>query len=99
MELHPEVAELAQLLRKIEGLLAKNGSARWSSSISRSRFAIENSDAWGLNTFLGMFGGMGSLNDLVLTRDGQALPAENADLQALLEEAWILGKRLQRETR
>jgi len=46
-----------------------------------------------------MFGGMGSLNDLVLTRDGQALPAENADLQALLEEAWILGKRLQRETR
>jgi hypothetical protein len=43
-----------------------------------------------------MFGGTGSLNDLVLQRDGSPLLQENDELRALLDEAWILADELAR---
>lgn len=97
MELDPEVAKLGHLLRQIEEKLAINGSTHWAAAIGRCRRSVEGSDAWGLHAFLGMFGGMGSLNDVVLTRDGHALANENNVLDALREEAWTLAKKLQRE--
>jgi hypothetical protein len=46
-----------------------------------------------------MFGGMGSLNDLVLHRDGQWLTTENDQLVALRSKAWELADRLRHEPR
>lgn len=97
MQLHPDVARLANLLREIEQLLATHGAAQWATSISRFRDSVEKSDAWGLHAFLGVFGGMGSLNDLVLHRDGEWLTTESDQLQALLTEAWSLASRLNRQ--
>jgi hypothetical protein len=97
MELHPEVAKLASLLRDIEAHLATNSAERWAAMISRCRASVEQSDASGLHGFVAMFGGMGSLNDLVLQRDAQMLVAENDRLQALLSDAWSLATKLQRE--
>lgn len=97
MDIHPDVARLANLLHKLEQHLATNGAEQWATSISRCRASVEKSDAWGLHAFLGMFGGMGSLNDLVLQRDNEMLTAENESLQVLLSDAWSLATRLQRE--
>lgn len=97
MELHPEVAELARRLFRLEEHLAANGAARWATMISRCRLSVERSDAWGLHGFLAMFGGMGSLNDLVLQREGGMLQAENDQLQVLLGAAWNLAEKLKRE--
>lgn len=70
MALHPDVAELARRLGKLEDHLALNGEPHWATAIGRCRASVESSDAWGLGNFMGMFGGMGSLNDLVLHRGG-----------------------------
>ncbi len=77
-------------------MLADNGGAFWSSQVSLARAAIEVSDAWGLQKFLSLLGGMGSLNDYVLYRDDKALVAENNELHQLLGEASGLATNLQR---
>lgn len=87
---HPEVARLVMMLRGIEAHLARHGAPHWAVSVSRSRAAVEASDAAGLRSFLAMFGGSGSLNDLMLERG-------NAALQRMLSAAWSLAARLQRE--
>lgn len=97
MQLHPEIAELADLLRNIEGHLTTHEATHWATLLGRCRACLEKSDAWGLRGFLAMFGGMGSLNDLVLQRDGRVLATENDELRAMLTKAWTLGTRLQHE--
>lgn len=84
-------------MRLVEQHLAAHGAAGWATEISRCRIAIESSDAWGLYRFLAMFGGMGSLNDLVLQRGSQMLVAENDQLQHLLGSAWRLADQLRQE--
>lgn len=97
MQLHPEIAQLADLLRRIEDHLANHEVTQWATMIGRCRVSVEKSDAWGLHGFLAMFGGMGSLNDIVLQRDGRMLTTENDELREMLSKAWTLGTKLQRE--
>jgi hypothetical protein len=99
MTLHPDVEQLAIRLGRLEDHLAKNGASNWATSISRCRAAVENSDARGLGSFMGMFGGMGSLNDLVLHRNGTPMVEENDQLQRLKNDAWSLAHRLHNEAR
>lgn len=88
--LHPEVARFVALLRGLEAHLAAHGAAHWAASIGRSRAVVEASDAAGLRSFLAMFGGSGSLNDLMLE-------GGNAELERMLSTAWKLATKLQRE--
>jgi hypothetical protein len=77
MELHPDVQELADLLARIEALLRTHDASFWADEIGLCRASVEASDAYGLKRFLSMFGGMGSLNDLVLQPGGVPLTTEN----------------------
>lgn len=70
--------------------------AFWARQVSLARTAIEGSDAWGLQKFLSLLGGMGSLNDYVRYRGGDPLVAENDDLHKLLGEATGLATDLRR---
>lgn len=55
------------------------------------------SDAWGLHQLLQSFGGMGSLNDVVL-QSGQAdMRPDNERFQVLLTEAWALANQLKQQ--
>ncbi len=96
MQLHPDVVRLANLLHRLEDHLRDHDAAFWAAKIRRSRASLEKSDASGLRSFLAFFGGMGSLNDLMLQHDGRVLTTENAELRQMLEEAWALGNQLQR---
>ncbi|WP_245511428.1 DUF6966 domain-containing protein [Rhizobium leguminosarum] len=96
VQLHHDVARFAAVLRKLALLLMANGAVFWASHVETCLRAVENSDAWGLRRFKEMFGGMASLNDLVLQRDGSPLLQENDELHALLDEAWILADELAR---
>ncbi|MGG6893736.1 DUF6966 domain-containing protein [Rhizobium sp. BR 315] len=97
MKLHPDVSYFADLLRRIENHLARYEEAQWAAMIGSSRASVERSDTWGVYSFLAMFGGMGSLRDLVLQHDGMILTAESDELYEMLGEAWELGTRLKRE--
>jgi flagellar motor switch protein FliN/FliY len=90
MSLHPDVQRFATLLRKIESLLSEHGEVHWAAKIVACLSSVERSDAHGLYRFLSFFGGMGSLNDVVLSRD-------NDMLRAALSQAWELGNSLARD--
>jgi hypothetical protein len=96
MELHQDVARLSAILGKLVELLAANDAAFWANKIQKCQSAVANSDASGLQRFRGFFGGMGSLNDLILQRGGSPLRRENDELRALLSEGWILADELAR---
>ncbi|WP_429930523.1 DUF6966 domain-containing protein [Agrobacterium vitis] len=99
MELHPDVAEFLHALRDLEHFLADHGEMSWANSIRHAANSVENSDAYGLLKFSSLFGGMGSLNDLVLQKDGRMLTEENDRLSSLRDRAGRLAARLKNECR
>jgi hypothetical protein len=94
MTLHPDVQAFANLLHEIEGVLSEHNEKYWAAQIAHCLTSVERSDAYGLHRFLSFFGGMGSLNDLQLYRDGKPVAVENDQLRALLGQAYEAGRRL-----
>ncbi|WP_432443477.1 DUF6966 domain-containing protein [Rhizobium laguerreae] len=94
MQLHHDVARFATVLKRLALLLTANGAGFWGNHVEACRRAVENSDVWGVRRFQDLCGGMGSLNDLVLQRDGSPLLYENDELHALLSEARVLASEL-----
>lgn len=82
--LQESIDELANMLRRY-------GESHWSEWLPAAAERIEQGDAGALDQLLRSFGGMGSLNDIVLSqRDGSDLRAEewqavNLGLRELLE--------------
>lgn len=97
MSLHPDIARFAQALRELEAHLSAHGASGWAREIARCADLAEQSDFYSVVRFFGLFGGMGSLNDLVLQHDGQILAVENDRLQALLTQSYALADKLRRE--
>ena len=97
--IHPEVQELLDAMRELETFLQHHDEPFWATNIGRCADQLSNSDAYGLERFLSMLGGMGSLNDLILHRDGKWLVVENDQLDALRTKAGGLASALTREIR
>lgn len=96
MRLHPDTQALLDAMRALQRHLEAFDSF-WADQVRRAADGVSNSDAHGLQRFLGFFGGMGSLNDLVLHRDGQPLTVENDELDNLRSKAWSLADSLRHE--
>ncbi len=96
MQLHPEVQALLDAMRALERHL-EGFDVFWTDNMRRAADEVANSDAHGLQRFLGFFGGMGSLNDVVLHREGKPLGWENVKLAALRRKAWNLAHGLRDE--
>ncbi|HWA61161.1 MAG TPA: hypothetical protein VG939_07290 [Caulobacteraceae bacterium] len=96
MKLHPDVEALLAAMRALEQRLAGHADF-WADHVRRAADEVAKSDAHGVQRFLGLFGGMGSLNDLVLHHDGKPLHAENDQLDALRARAWELADALRHE--
>jgi len=62
----------------------------WASALEKFRGEVGNSPNATAARILSMYGGMGSLNDLVLYRNGQPLVAENVELDSLRSELYQL---------
>ncbi|MEJ6784292.1 DUF6966 domain-containing protein [Aminobacter sp. Piv2-1] len=95
----PDVQALLEAMRELQRLLKQNGEDFWSIRVERAADTVARSDAYGLTQFLDLFGGMGSLTDLVLRQDGQPSKAENDRLETLRSNAWALADQLRHETR
>lgn len=94
MNLHPDVQALSTALHELEAYLRIHDGPHWASQVARCATWVDASDHYGVQRFLGLFGGMGSLNDLVLHRDGAWLVAENDHLQTLIRRAYSLADGL-----
>lgn len=97
MKLHPEVQEFSDALHQLKDFLRAHDQTHWADTIAGCVRAVDHSDARGLQSFLALFGGMGSLNDLVLFRKGVVLVSENDRLQDLVGRAWGMATALVRD--
>jgi hypothetical protein len=100
---HPEIQALAELIEKAQALLTKHGEKHWASWLEQDTRRIRNLDLYGIEHFLSAFGGMGSINDLVLHPiNGHLIQesetdAANTELANLLNRASALAKKLYSE--
>lgn len=101
--MHPEIQALAELLDRAQELLTKHGEKHWASWLEQDARRIRNLDLYGVEHLLSAFGGMGSINDLVLhpinghlIQDSET-DAVNTELGNLLDKAYRLAKKLYSE--
>lgn len=98
----PTLQELASALKELATFLRERGE-RWAEPVERSAREVEAGDAHGVRRFLRLFGGMGSINDLVFhPMNNNATADEDVDLvnkhfQSLRSHAWSLATSLLRE--
>jgi hypothetical protein len=95
--------ELAEASDDIVALLKRFGEAEWSTILARDSALIRSGDFYGVERFLRAFGGMGSLNDLVLTGFGDLIvkPSDSSEINSMLStlrgRAYAIARDLARE--
>ena len=97
MPLHPDILRFAIALRELETHLHKHDEPHWANQIAKCAASIEQSDYYGVERFYGLFGGMGSLNDLILHCNDQLRTTANEELQTLLTRSSDMAKALRHD--
>lgn len=69
--------EIKEVLNEMAFLLADCNMSDWSNILLRLRNYIDDDPQDAIYRILNLYGGMGSLNDLVLCKNGQMLQVEN----------------------
>lgn len=98
-----EIQDLADLLESTSDFLLKHGVHSWATWLAKDAKLIRGGDYYGIEHLLSAFGGMGSLNDLVLHPANGHLISEadvnrgNDDLQAMLADIGNKARKLARE--
>lgn len=82
--------EIKLILKRMAVLLRLGNCDDWATAVERFHNEIGSSYNATTSNILGMFGGMGSLNDIILYKDGQPLSAENAELDFLRSSLYQL---------
>lgn len=96
----PKTTQLIAVLDEMHPLLAQYGAIDWANSIHECARRLGNSDFSGVTNLRGMYGGAGSLSDLVLQQSaGQDANsrAANDRFAELRATAWSLALEIQRE--
>lgn len=77
------VDEVQKVLRQMAGLLRFGEAVDWAEALENFERDLSSDPERVLAQILRLYGGMGSLNDIVLYRRGQLLGPENNELDAL----------------
>ncbi|MDF7671072.1 hypothetical protein PT276_07685 [Orbaceae bacterium ESL0721] len=84
-----EYEEILDLIEKIESLLKDNDEQYWSGAFTFFKERFPEDPEGTRVKILSVYGGMGSFNDLVLSKNRVPLIKENNQLDALSEELYI----------
>ena len=85
-----ELIDINFVLARMVELLRLGGLDTWADSLERSRKNTQKNIELEKNTILSMFGGMGSLNDLVLYKDDKPLIKENNEFDELRKKLYAI---------
>ncbi|WP_262121219.1 DUF6966 domain-containing protein [Serratia ficaria] len=80
------ITQIMEIMRRISELLRLGGIDEWAIRIDEYRIELPKDTTYVLSKIAALYGGMGSLNDIVLYRNGQPMIAENNELDKLLSE-------------
>ncbi|KAH0444371.1 DUF6966 domain-containing protein [Paraburkholderia fungorum] len=94
-----EIEALTEMLREAEALLRSYGQVHWADWLAKDARLIRLHDGFGVEHLLSAYGGMGSLNDVVLQRIGGGASVlvphdDNERFDELRCEIYELAKRL-----
>lgn len=64
--MHPEIEELSKTIQEAADLLLSVGEQHWGNWLAKDAALIRRSDFRGVEHVLSAFGGMGSINDLII---------------------------------
>lgn len=87
-----DLVRLEVMLRDLEQLLRKHDQMHWAKIVEDAYQLAQNGDLHCATKMLGMYGGMGSINDLYLSEDDA-----NLRLDRLLDEIYVISKRIERK--
>jgi hypothetical protein len=73
------IARTAELLRRFDHPL-------WADRLEECSLALPQDTAYALSRLMSLYGGMGSINDVVLYENAKPLQDENNELQGLLSD-------------
>jgi hypothetical protein len=76
--------EIEAILVRVSVLLRLGGKDEWADRIDDYQMLLARDAPNGISKIIGLYGGMGSINDIVLYRKGQPLIKENNELDQLL---------------
>jgi hypothetical protein len=82
--------EIKLTLARMSELLQAGGLPDWAASLNSLVAQLDDDPVRACATIVGMFGGMGSLNDLVLYQGGVPLRQENQELDDLRSKLFSL---------
>jgi hypothetical protein len=102
--LGPKTQELIRVLEELASVLESDGNTHWGGWMRRTRARLLNSDYSGIEYLLSAYGGMGSINDVVLGqsyKDGVFAwkPGHvelNEKFTLLSNKAWVLADAIKR---
>ncbi|WP_207885847.1 hypothetical protein [Pseudomonas sp. 30_B] len=98
----PKTTELLNILDELVALLHAAGEMHWAHWLERDACRLRERDFYGVEHFLNAFGGMGSINDLIIhPENGHRISADeirnvNERLDTLLNRGATLGKEIVR---
>jgi hypothetical protein len=82
------IHKVKELLSEIEHLLRQYNQNQWANLLRRANILVGSDPIGGRSDILGLYGGMGSLTDLILYANGLPLVEENNRLQELREQLY-----------
>jgi hypothetical protein len=88
------VQELELVLTRMAELLRLGSHGNWGDALEKHRSALSTDPAATVARILAMFGGMASLNDVILYEDRQPMANENRELDALRSKLYDLCHRV-----
>jgi hypothetical protein len=85
-----DIQNIQIVLARMAELLRSGGLSDWARAFESFRSELQQDPSATTAKILSMYGGMGSLNDLVLYKDGKVLAQENDELDALRSRLYEL---------
>lgn len=101
--MHPEVEKLANLIQEASTLLLTHGEKLWGDRLRVDAQRVRSLDFYGVEHMLSAFGGIGSINDLVLSPmnghniEEKDVASANEKIQNLLGRIYEVAKKLAKE--
>lgn len=85
-----DISKLKETLGRMIPLLRDGGAAQWAGGLEGFHDKIDQDPQGTVSNVLSVFGGMGSLNDIVLYREGLVLAKETTEFHLLSSKLYDL---------
>ncbi|MDZ3994866.1 DUF6966 domain-containing protein [Pseudomonas sp. Teo4] len=84
------ISQIIQIMARLSELLRLGNEDEWVTRVDQYRMELPKDSSHVLSKILRLYGGMGSLTDIVLYRNGQPLISENNELAELRTKLYEL---------